>query len=148
MSNYTAELPSLGDHGIDHRIPEFFTKFYQVSDNPDQHEEYARSLTEDATLIMGTRTAKGYKDILEIRKGLWSGPVKTRKHTLNKIFPFGDNSNEVMLYGSVKYGLKNGKELTVDWAGRALMRHTKSGVKMGFYQVYLDSAPVANAVKE
>ena len=148
MSNYVAELPSLGDHGIDHQIPDFFTKFYKVSDDPEQHEEYAKSITDDGTLIMGTKKATGYKEILEARKALWSGPVKTRKHTLKKIFPFGDNSNELMLFGTVKYVLKNGKEVTVDWAARALMAHAKAGLKMGFYQVYLDSAPVVNAAKD
>ena len=60
-------------------------------------------------MIMGTRRAEGYDAILELRKGLWSGPIKKRQHHLKKIFPFGDNSNEVMLYGTVDYVLKNGK---------------------------------------
>lgn len=139
MSTYVAELPSLT---IDHEIPKFFEKFYAVSDNPDSHEEYARSFTDDATFIMGSRSAKGYSEILEIRKGLWSGPVKTRKHSLHKIFPFGDNSNELMLYGNVEYVLKNGKELSVDWAGRALIaKGDPKKLRMAFYQVYLVSQP-------
>ena len=74
--------------------------------------------------------------------------MKSRKHTLSKIFPFGDNSNEVMLYGHVDYGLKNGKNVTVDWAGHALLVDEGGKLKMGLYQVYLDSAPVANAMKD
>ena len=137
MSSYIAELPSLN---IDEQIPKFFERFYAVSDDPVAHEDYARSFTDDATFIMGSKGVKGYKGILELRKGLWSGPVKTRKHTLNKIFPFGDNSNEVMLYGSVKYVLKNGKDLQVEWAGRALMaRKDPKRLQMGFYQVFLVS---------
>lgn len=56
-----------------------------------------------------------------------------------------------MLYGYVEYGLKNGKEVNVDWAGHAVMvedKDGKEGLKMKTYQVYLDSAPVANAVKD
>lgn len=133
-STYVGELPSLT---IDPRIPQFFERFYAISDNPDTHEEYAHSLTDDATMIMGTRTVEGYKDILALRHSLWSGPIQRRKHTLVKIFPFGDNSNEVMLYGSVRYGLKNGKEVSVDWAGHALLVDDKGQLKMAFYQVYL-----------
>ena len=97
---------------------------------------------------MGTKKAEGYDEILALRKGLWSGPIATRKHTLKKIFPFGDNSNEVMLYGFVDYGLKNGKKVTVDWAGHALMVDDGWEAEDGVLSVYLDSAPVMNAVKE
>ena len=31
-----------------------------------------------------------------------------------------------MLYGSVEYGLKNGKEVTVEWAGRAVLVEDKA----------------------
>jgi len=86
MSNYVADLPSIS---IDPDIPTFFEKFYAVSDNPSAHEDYARSFTNNARLIMGTKEADGYNQILELRKGLWDGPVKTRKHTVKKMFPFG-----------------------------------------------------------
>ena len=75
--------------------------------------------------------------------------MKTRKHSIAKIFPFGDNSNEVMLYGTVEYGLKNGKEVLVEWAGRAVLTEDKHNKwKMHFYQVYMDSAPIVNAMRE
>jgi hypothetical protein len=144
MSTYKAALPSTPS--IDPRIPAFFEKFYATSDDPSDsaHLDYANSLTKDATLYMGIKSATGYDNILELRKGLWSGPVKTRKHHVNKIFPFDgpgkEGSAEVMLYGWVEYGLKNGKDLTVNWSARAVMVEDKDGVeglKMGFYQVYL-----------
>ena len=53
-----------------------------------------------------------------------------------------------MLYGFVDYGLKNGKDVRVDWAGHALMVDEGGKLKMGYYQVYLDSAPVMNAMKD
>lgn len=135
-SNYQGETPSLT---IDARIPAFFARFYAVSDDPSEqsHVDYANSLTKNATLIMGIKEAKGYDNILEFRKGLWTGPVKTRQHRLSKIFPFGDNSNEVMLYGTVDYELKNEKKVTVQWAGRALLVEDGGKLKMGFYQVYM-----------
>jgi len=138
MSTYKGQTPS--STSVDPRIVSFFENFYAVSDNPSAHEEYAQSFTPDADFIMGSKRVAGYNDILSLRHGLWSGPVKTRKHTLEKIFPFGNDSNEVMLYGSVDYGLKNGKALTVEWAGRAIMVEHQDGLRMGFYQVYLVSS--------
>jgi hypothetical protein len=65
--------------------------------------------------------------------------VNRRKHTALKVFPFGPNSNEVMLYGTVDYGLKDGREATVDWAARAHLVKHNGAVMMDFYQVYLVS---------
>jgi hypothetical protein len=148
MSTYKGATPS--NPKIDPRVVEFYENFYRVSDDPsDQaHKEYVESLTHDGTLVMGTKKATGYDNVMELRKGLWSGPVKTRKHTLKQIFPFGDNSKNVMLHGSVDYGLKNGKDVTVEWAARAELTEEGGKLKMKEYQVYLDSAPVANAAKD
>lgn len=137
MSTYKGQTPP--SIPVDPRIVSFFENFYAVSDNPTAHEEYVQSLTPDADFIMGSKKVKGSGDILMARKALWSGPVKTRKHKLEKIFPFGKDSNEVMVHGSVDYGLKNGKEVTVDWAGRAVFVEHQGSLKMAFYQVYLVS---------
>jgi len=51
-----------------------------------------------------------------------------------------------MLHGSVDYVLHNGKSVTVDWAGHAqFVENDDKKLQMRFYQVYLDSAPVAQA---
>lgn len=65
--------------------------------------------------------------------------VASRKHKAVKIFPFGPNSDEVMLYGTVQYGLKAGGESGIDWAARAHLVKDGGRVKMDFYQVYLVS---------
>lgn len=53
-------------------------------------------------------------EILTIRKGLWTA-VSSRQHTIIKIFPFGSGSNELMLYGTVAYTLKDGKKADVSF---------------------------------
>lgn len=65
--------------------------------------------------------------------------VASRKHKAVKIFPFGPNSSEAMLYGTVRYGLKAGGESGVDWAARARLVKEEGRVKLEFYQVYLVS---------
>lgn len=68
------------------------------------------------------------------------------KHHLHRIYPFGGtNANDVMLHGSVDYVLHNGKDVKVDWAAHAQFKEVGKDLKMRFYQVYLDSAPVAQA---
>lgn len=66
--------------------------------------------------------------------------VNRRKHAALKVFPFGPSSNEVMLYGTVEYGLKDGREAAVDWAARARLVKQDGAVMMNFYQVYLVSS--------
>ncbi|CAI7653553.1 unnamed protein product [Penicillium pancosmium] len=117
----------------------FMEDFYRTSDTESLHEKYVQSFTEDATLIMGPKEAKGASEILPLRHGLWAH-VASRKHTPSRIFFGGEN--EIMLYGGVNYRLKadTGKDVYVPWAGRVVFAPEKDGegVKMQFYQVYLD----------
>jgi len=67
---------------------------------------------------------------------MWDA-VLSREHHIEKIFPFGPNATEFMIYGTVKYKLKNGKMAEVPWGARAIMAKESSVWKMAFYQVYL-----------
>ncbi|KAF1924534.1 uncharacterized protein M421DRAFT_424670 [Didymella exigua CBS 183.55] len=135
MSTYASEYPSVE---FDSAYEKFFEKFYATSDTPDAHEKYIENFTSDATLIMASKKVKGSDEILAMRKGMWE-KVASRKHKAVKIFPFGPNSDECMLYGTVQYGLKAGGDSAVDWAARAHLVKDGGQVKMDFYQVYLDT---------
>jgi hypothetical protein len=116
---------------------QFFSSFYKISDTPDAHAKYASQFTSDATLIMASKRCEGTEEILALRKGMWE-KVKSRKHTPTKIFPFGVDADEVMIYGTVEYVMKEGdRTVNVDWAARACLVLEGEVVKMGFYQVYL-----------
>jgi hypothetical protein len=54
-----------------------------------------------------------------------------------KVFPYGPNADEFMLYGTVDYVLKDGTKKSVDWAARAHLVKNGGVVQMDFYQVYL-----------
>jgi len=45
-----------------------------------------------------------------------------------------------MLYGTVDYDLKDGRQNSVDWAAHAHLVKEGDAVKMDFYQVYLVSS--------
>lgn len=70
---------------------------------------------------------------------MWDA-VSSRQHTISKIFPFGANATELMLYGTVAYKLKDNRKAEVPWGARAVMVKEGEAWKMGFYQVYLVSA--------
>ena len=63
--------------------------------------------------------------------------VFSRAHEPLKVFPYGPNSDELMLFGTVNYGMKTGEASTKDWAARAHLVKENGKVKMNFYQVYL-----------
>ena len=70
---------------------------------------------------------------------MWGTAVKSRRHTVYKVFPFGKGAEEVTLIGKVEYGLNNGKEISVDWAGHAKLVVEGEKVRMKWYQIYLVS---------
>ncbi|KAL4941461.1 hypothetical protein BDV06DRAFT_179840 [Aspergillus oleicola] len=114
----------------------FMENFYSISDDESQHSAYVDSFTDDATLIMGPKTAKGKDEILSLRHSLWTH-VASRKHMPKKIFFGGEE--ELMLFGTVRYVLRkdveSGTETEVEWAGRVVFGE---GGRLRFYQVYLD----------
>lgn len=128
----------------------FFKTFYKISDTPEAHEKYVDCFTKDAVLVMASATVEGSDGILSLRQNMWSA-VSSRSHHPTKIFPFApvsESEAEVMLYGTVEYGFKEGGSDGKDWAARALLVNSGSeggvaglgGWRMKFYQVYLDTA--------
>ncbi|RMZ87468.1 hypothetical protein DV736_g5305, partial [Chaetothyriales sp. CBS 134916] len=144
QSTYTVQPPSAPR--MDPRIIPFFESFYATSDDPSEaaHNAYVEHLTATATLIMGSRRADGSAQILALRKGLWAanGAVVSRKHSVGQVYPFGADSLDVVLYGVVDYGLRNGKTgVRVDWAARAVFDEDetdKKKLRMKFYQEKFD----------
>jgi hypothetical protein len=65
--------------------------------------------------------------------------VSSRSHQPLKIFPFGEGSGEMMLYGVVDYVMKDGEKAGVDWAARGQLVKENGKVKWDYYQVYLVS---------
>ncbi|KAI9721870.1 MAG: hypothetical protein M1828_004965 [Chrysothrix sp. TS-e1954] len=139
--SYNSNYP---DVPVDPAYKAFFETFYQTSDTPEAHEKYRDSFTKDATMIMASKECKGADEIFALRKGMWEKVAK-RSHNPIEIFPFGPNSNKLMLHGTVDYVLKDDRKAHVDWAAKAVMAKEGGEVKMSFYQVYLDTAAQQNA---
>ncbi|KAF1816407.1 hypothetical protein P152DRAFT_454676 [Eremomyces bilateralis CBS 781.70] len=125
---------------FDESFQAFFENFYRISDDPTANNEYVKQFTENATLIMASKRLTGSSEIQTFRQGMWE-KIGSRHHKAAKLFPYGSNASEAMLYGTVDYVLKDGQEINgVEWAARAHLVKEGDAVKMDFYQVYLDSA--------
>jgi hypothetical protein len=57
MSSYASEYPPRVE--FDAAYKKFFEEFYETSDTPEAHEKYVEQFTQDATLIMASKKAKG-----------------------------------------------------------------------------------------
>ncbi|KIH94337.1 hypothetical protein SPBR_06224 [Sporothrix brasiliensis 5110] len=143
MASYISPVLPTGT-SVDPRAVAFFDTFYRTSDTPTAHGQYAKLFLPDATLIMASKKAAGFDQILALRQGMWAA-VAARSHAVSKIFPFGSGSNEFMLYGTVKYTSKTGQDSGKEWAAHAELVEDASGdLKLQFYQVYLDTAAPAS----
>ena len=131
--SYAANFPSFQ---FDPAIKTFYESFYAASDKPDVIESYADFFTPDASLTMASRSVTGRQDIITFRQGMWA-TVTSRKHTIYKIIPFGENSYEVAIFGKVDYTLTNGKDIESPWAANAELVKSEGDLKMQRYQVYL-----------
>ncbi|KAL9075313.1 MAG: hypothetical protein Q9161_001690 [Pseudevernia consocians] len=146
MDRYKSSYPSTPQ--VPPSLRHFFETFYRISDTPGAHEEYVESFTRDGVVIMASAKAEGSDEILSLRHRMWSA-VSSRSHHPTKIFPFApvsESEAEVMLYGTVEYGFKEGGGggEGKDWAARAVLVKDEggglgAGWKMRFYQVYLVS---------
>ncbi|CAK1355341.1 hypothetical protein CB0940_00929 [Cercospora beticola] len=142
MSQYSASVPA--DGTVKPEIRSFFENFYAISDTPDGHERYADQFTNDGVLIMASNKVQGRDSIIKMRHGMWEKVAK-RSHKPAQLYAFGSGSDDIMLYGTVDYTLKDGRGTTVDWSARAHFSQVGGELKMDFYQVYLDTAAMANA---
>jgi hypothetical protein len=127
-------------------VSSFVTDLYRRSDvGPEGHEAYIDLYLPDATLVMGPATYEGHDGVRKFREGGWE-KVATRKHICEGIFA-GKNADEVMTYGTVDYGFKDGSRKDgIEWAARLVMDQSSGQPKIKFYQVYIVSSDAARRV--
>ncbi|GAA5843753.1 hypothetical protein JCM3766R1_000533 [Sporobolomyces carnicolor] len=117
----------------------FIESFYRTSDSRDV-DQYLSFLTNDVDFIMGLNGVKGDAAVRKIRETMWGG-VETRAHKPERAFQDG---NEIMLHGTVSYGLKNGDKVeNVGWAAKMVFAETAE-LKLSRYQVWLGREMLAN----
>lgn len=53
---------------LDPDFKSFFEDFYATSDTPEAHEHYVKYFTDDATLVMASKTVKGSEGLFPLPK--------------------------------------------------------------------------------
>ncbi|KAI5449234.1 hypothetical protein NCC49_005213 [Naganishia albida] len=137
--NAPADLP--------HALHAFLTAFYRASDtsphgNPSANALYADFFLDNCPLLMGDKTFNGREGYIQFREAGWA-KVESREHVVLDVFPkkekAGNEDEELMLRGTVAYGMKDGSEGRAEWAGHMKLRYSKEegGYKLAFYQVWI-----------
>lgn len=125
-------------------VQSFIDSFYAASDvGPSGHQAYVEHYHPKCTLVMGPTEYRDHSGILEFREAGWE-KVATRKHVVQGVYLGEKGEHEVMLYGYVDYGFKDGSEKKgVEWAARMELTpdaQDQGKLKLHFYQVYIVSA--------
>ncbi len=122
-------------------VEHFVSTLYATSDvGQSGHQAYVDLYLPDATLIMGLAMYSGHDGVQTFREAGWE-KVLWRRHVCRGIFPSPSSpSTEIMTYGTVDYGFKDGtvKE-GVEWAARLVLAYVEGQPKLAFYQVYIVS---------
>lgn len=128
------------------QVASFVKYLYARSDvGPEGHDAYVDLYLPDATLVMDKTQFDGQAGVRKFREAGWE-KVATRHHVCKGIFPSPTNPDEVMTYGTVDYGFKDGsKKDGIEFAARLVMDQSKGEPKIKFYQVYIVSAKAERA---
>ncbi|BGP47552.1 hypothetical protein JCM10450v2_003415 [Rhodotorula kratochvilovae] len=126
----------------------FLLRFYQTSDQPTAIDDYLAFLDPDVEFVMGLNAVRGHAAVRKIRENMWGG-VATREHRPAAVFTAGGaGDSELMLHGTVSYGLRNGTRVeSVGWAALVVFADGDE-LKIKRYQVWLDGAPLSKALAE
>ncbi|KAH7116766.1 hypothetical protein B0J11DRAFT_100520 [Dendryphion nanum] len=134
---YSSEYPPANNLHPD--IQAFIRHYYTQVDTQGRHTEYSECWTEDGVLIVPSGVEfRGRESIRNLHSGMWNG-VPKRLHRPSKIYPFGNDADEVMILGSVEYWPDDGPYVKKDMAARAkYQRNANSGkIEMSSLQVWL-----------
>lgn len=145
MSSQNSVFPSTF---TDEKVKEFVTAFFKASDTkppaPPSVDPYTTYFSSSPVLKMGSLPeSASIEDIAATRQKMWKG-VASRHHVVKKVFVNnepGTKADEIILSGTVEYGLEDGKTNTVSWVSRMIFdekeREENDNVVLKFYQVYL-----------
>ncbi|KAF2116656.1 hypothetical protein BDV96DRAFT_645073 [Lophiotrema nucula] len=135
---YTSEYPPRCH--VDPAIKAFIRHYYTQVDIQGRHVEYSECWAEDGVLIVPTgKEFRGRVAISGVHKGMWNG-VPKRIHRPLKVYPFGDDADEVTIIGMVEYWNDDGSYAKKDMAARAkYSRKSDGGIEMSSLQVWLTS---------
>ncbi|KAJ4322519.1 hypothetical protein N0V84_004765 [Fusarium piperis] len=146
---------------LDDAVHRFLDEYFKLSDIRERTTEYVNMFTDDARFILGSQPSEGTtgemrileasisKDLTEqeitaAMETLWA-TISWRKHMIRNASPYGNNSGQVEIHGSVDLELLDGQKKTLIFTSRGHLTPVDSewGYKWDSYQVFIDLAALA-----
>ncbi|RDW69239.1 hypothetical protein BP6252_08259 [Coleophoma cylindrospora] len=129
---------------LDPVIKNHISSLYRTVDiGPESAQAWAAHFAEDAILKKSPNEIKGRENLEKSIAGSWA-PLKSRKHIVYKVFPFGDEGGkqEVMLHGRSLNVYKDGTDGTFTWAARLRFKKVADDkVLVERYTIIVDPTP-------
>ncbi|KAK4046296.1 hypothetical protein OIV83_006170 [Microbotryomycetes sp. JL201] len=122
---------------------DFILSFYSTTDNRNAIDEVCRPVRFSPGRINADHDCGSVK---EWRINSWKG-IATRDHTAKQVFTIDQECSQVMIDGTLTYGLENGKSISVDWAAKMVFATGTQQLRMKEYQVWADMSPLVAALK-
>ncbi|OIW33919.1 hypothetical protein CONLIGDRAFT_640992 [Coniochaeta ligniaria NRRL 30616] len=140
-------------------VKDFIANFYRVSDITDDVEQWTQLFIKGAIVKMGDGPSTPDQIALkDLRTNMWKD-VKTRKHTVTRVFPavFPDFQDGVLAFsasGGVVTEAKNGGDTSSlftqrNWSAFGQLTTMDDGVwKLAYYEVYFGGQWSASSESE
>ncbi|KAF1978095.1 hypothetical protein BU23DRAFT_251185 [Bimuria novae-zelandiae CBS 107.79] len=98
---YESEYPA--NINIDSSIKELIAHYYKQFDTQGKHVEYSDCWVDDGVLVASNGAEfRGREAIQNLHLRMWND-VPRRLHRPEKIFPFRNNADELVIIGTVEY---------------------------------------------
>ncbi|KAL6719988.1 hypothetical protein ACLMJK_001909 [Lecanora helva] len=127
-------LPDVSKSISDPQVKQFLEKFYETSNHPENHGDFADLFTSDGVYAMNDKRAKGKDEIRALRKAIWSH-VPARDHYPIKIYTHGTDQYDLMAHGEVKYNHHHGHATETEWACSCNLVKEGEELKVAYYQI-------------
>ena len=115
--------------------------FYHLSNAASSHTEHKKDeqklvslFTPDGVYEFAGKKNEGHEAILAFRAGLFSN-IGHRDHQVVKVYPFGNNDQDLLALGEVEYRGLDGASHKEQWAGRYAI--VQDGGELKFKQVQI-----------
>ena len=146
--------PEYPEDFINQEVKDFMRKFYEASNHPKAHAEYANLFTHDGIVVFASSEAKGTKsqsmsysmklgfmrtnqllDIHKLREEIWTN-IPHREHRCVKVYPFDKEGHDLMVLGVVDYKHHDGHEKGTEWSARYKLVKENGELKVALARIF------------
>ncbi|RVX74790.1 hypothetical protein B0A52_01067 [Exophiala mesophila] len=105
--------------------------------------------TDDATVVFSSGEHRGREEILHCRDNVWR-VVHSRRHIFEKVYAHNDTDRDLMAFGRVEVGLRNGKDIIAPFSAHILVDPESVAAdppRLREFRGYVDTSPILLALQ-